>query len=289
MISPRLGLCHILFYENIIYGRKQGKRSVLLVKYLSHFNILLVGMVCSLATGLLTGVGALPVLFKPNNIPRKLMDCLLGFAAGVMLAATSFSLIVPAIESGGGGVNGAFLALMGIVIGAVFVDLIDRYFPDTNLYQGPSQNHYNLKKIWLFTLAITIHNFPEGMAVGVGFGSGDVGNGLSLAIAIGLQNMPEGLAVALPFLREGFTAGRAFFIALLTGLVEPIGGLIGLGLVNVARPLLPLGLSFAAGAMLFVISHEIIPETHKEQSSKLTTHSLIVGFVIMMFLDNVLA
>lgn len=258
-----------------------------MVEFLSGFNIIVVGIICSMGAGLLTGVGALPIFFR-QDISKKLLDCLLGFAAGVMLAATSFSLIVPAIDKGGGGVRGATVTLIGIVIGSIFVDLIDRYFPDTNLYQGPSRNHANLKKIWLFTLAITVHNFPEGLAVGVGFGDGNVSNGLNLAIAIGLQNMPEGLAVALPFLREGFTIGRAFLISLLTGLIEPIGGLIGVGLVHIARPVLPLCLSFAAGAMLFVISHEIIPETHKEQSSKLTTHSLIIGFVIMMFLDNVL-
>ncbi|HOJ77930.1 MAG TPA: ZIP family metal transporter [Bacillota bacterium] len=258
-----------------------------MIQFLEQFDIIIVGIICSLAAGLLTGVGALPVFFK-RDISRKLLDSFLGFAAGVMLAATSFSLIVPAIEAGGGGVYGALITLIGIVIGGVFVDVIDRCFPDTNLYLGPSKNHSNLRKIWLFTLAITIHNFPEGLAVGVGFGSGSIANGLSLAIAIGLQNIPEGLAVALPFLCEGFPVGKAFLIALLTGLVEPLGGLLGVGLVNLARPLLPLGLSFAAGAMLFVISHEIIPETHKEESSKLTTHSLIIGFVIMMFLDNVL-
>lgn len=258
-----------------------------MVEFLSRFNIVFVGIICSLGAGLLTAFGALPIFLK-QEFSRKLLDCLLGFAAGVMLAATSFSLIIPAIESGGGGIRGASLTLVGILFGGLFVDLIDRCFPDTNLYLGPSSNHSNLRKVWLFALAITIHNFPEGLAVGVGFGDGNVANGLSLAIAIGLQNMPEGLAVALPFLREGFSAGKAFTISLLTGLVEPIGGMIGVGLVHIAKPVLPLGLAFAAGAMLFVISHEIIPETHKEESSKLTTHSLIVGFVIMMFLDNVL-
>lgn len=258
-----------------------------MVEFLSHFNIITLGILASLGTGLVTGLGALPIFLK-RDFSRKLLDCLLGFAAGVMLAATSFSLIIPAIEKGGGGVRGATLTLIGILAGGIFIDLIDRYFPDTNLYQGSGLNQSNLKKIWMFTMAITVHNFPEGLAVGVGFSGGDIANGLGLAIAIGLQNMPEGLAVALPFLREGFPAWKAFSIALFTGLVEPIGGLIGVGLVNVARPILPVGLSFAAGAMLFVISHEIIPETHKEDSSKLTTHSLIIGFVIMMFLDNVL-
>jgi ZIP family zinc transporter len=236
---------------------------------------------------LATSAGSLPIFFT-RNISRKLLDCLLGFAAGVMLAATSFSLIIPAIESAGGGVKGAAITLGGIVIGGIFLDLVDKLFPDTNLMAGPGQNHDNLRRAWLFTLAITIHNFPEGLAVGVGFGDGNIANGLSLAIAIGLQNMPEGLAVALPLLREGFSALKAFLVAMCTGLVEPVGGLLGVGLVQVAKPALPWALAFAAGAMLFVIAYEIIPETQKNTSSKLATHTLILGFVIMMFLDNVL-
>jgi ZIP family zinc transporter len=253
----------------------------------SNYNLVIMGMVASLITGLATGVGALPIFFT-HRISEKLLNNLLGFAAGVMLAATSFSLIIPAIEYGGGGAKGAAITLVGILIGAFFLDMADKFFPDTNLLQGPSVNHNNLRKIWLFTLAITIHNFPEGLAVGVGFGSGDIANGLSLAVAIGLQNLPEGLAVALPFLREGFPVWKAFLIALFTGLVEPIGGAIGAGVVQIAQPLLPVVLAFAAGAMLFVISHEIIPETQKGVSSKMATHSLIIGFVIMMFLDNAL-
>ncbi|WP_423055346.1 ZIP family metal transporter [Zhaonella formicivorans] len=244
-------------------------------------------MLASLAAGLATSAGSLPIFFT-RNISRKLLDCLLGFAAGVMLAATSFSLIIPAIESAGGGVKGAAITLGGIVIGGIFLDLVDKLFPDTNLMAGPGQNHDNLRRAWLFTLAITIHNFPEGLAVGVGFGDGNIANGLSLAIAIGLQNMPEGLAVALPLLREGFSALKAFLVAMCTGLVEPVGGLLGVGLVQVAKPALPWALAFAAGAMLFVIAYEIIPETQKNTSSKLATHTLILGFVIMMFLDNVL-
>lgn len=251
------------------------------------FHPLFLGLLASALTGLATGAGALPV-FMTRSIPRKAMDCLLGFAAGVMLAATSFSLIIPAIEKGGGGIRGATVTLVGILLGGIFLDSIDHFFPDTNLLLGPTQNHSNLRKIWLFTLAITVHNFPEGLAVGVGFGDGDFTNGLSLAIAIGLQNLPEGLAVALPFLREGFPQWKAWSIAAISGIVEPFGGLIGAGLVQVARPALPLCLAFAAGAMLFVISHEIIPETQKNSSSKPATHALLIGFVIMMFLDNVL-
>lgn len=247
----------------------------------------MLGFLASLSAGLATGVGALPIFFS-RNISKKILDICLGFAAGVMLAATSFSLIIPAIEAAGGGVKGAGITLGGILIGGIFLDLVDKFFPDTNLLGGPQKNHNNLRRAWLFVLAITVHNFPEGLAVGVGFGGGDVSSGLGLAIAIGLQNMPEGLAVALPLLREGFSVGKAFLVAMGTGLVEPLGGLIGIGLVNVAQPMLPLGLAFAAGAMLFVISHEIIPEIQKNVSSKPATHALMIGFVVMMFLDNVL-
>lgn len=251
------------------------------------YNHLLMGFLASLATGFATGAGALPI-FLTRKISQNLMDNLLGFAAGVMLAATSFSLIIPAIAYGGGGTAGAAVTLWGIITGAVFLDLADKFFPDTNLLLGPTPNSHRLRKMWLFTLAVTVHNFPEGLAVGVGFGSGDLANGISLAVAIGLQNLPEGLAVALPFLREGFPVWKAFLIALFSGLVEPIGGLLGAGVVHLARPVLPFVLAFAAGAMLFVISHEIIPETQKGMASKMATHALVIGFVLMMFLDNAL-
>ncbi len=260
-----------------------------MVQFLLQFeNLVLLGVIASLAAGLATGIGSLPIFFT-RNISKGILDVLLGFAAGVMLAATSFSLILPAIQAGGGGIRGAGLALVGILIGGMFLDFIDKAFPDTNLMGGPGRNHDNLRRAWLFILAITIHNFPEGMAVGVGFGSGNVANGISLAIAVGMQNLPEGLAVALPLLREGFPPWRAFLVALATGLVEPIGGLLGVGLIQVATSLLPVILAFAAGAMLFVISHEIIPETQKGVASKMATHALLLGFVLMMFLDTVLA
>jgi ZIP family zinc transporter len=211
---------------------------------------------------------------------------MLGFAAGVMLAATSFSLIVPAIEYGGGGVKGATITLSGILLGGIFLDLIDKYAPHEHLLEGRHEgNDSSLKKVWLFIIAITLHNFPEGLAVGVGFGNGDIANGISLAIGIGLQNVPEGLAVALALIREKYKTSTAFFIALLTGLVEPIGGIIGVGLVQLAQSILPLGLAFAAGAMLFVISDEIIPETHKHNYERVATYGVLIGFVIMMFLD----
>lgn len=258
-----------------------------MVQLFLRINPVWLGVLASLATGFFTGIGALPILIT-RKVPTKLLDSLLGFAAGVMLAATSFSLIIPAIESGGGGTRGAGICLMGILVGGMFVDLVDKFFPNTNLLQESEEGSSTLKRVWLFAIAITIHNFPEGMAVGVGFGGGNVMDGVGLAIAIGLQNLPEGLAVALPFVREGFSPLKAFGIALATGLVEPVGGAMGAGLVGIARPFLPFALSFAAGAMLFVIAREIIPETQTHGSSKLSTHMLLLGFVIMMFLDSVL-
>ncbi len=260
----------------------------MMIEYLANYNVITLGIIASLMAGLATGVGALPIFFT-KNINKKILDTSLGFAAGVMLAATSFSLIIPAIEKGGGGIAGASITLFGILAGGVFLEIVDNSFPDnTNLLANSTDQEADLRKIWIFVLAITIHNFPEGLAVGVGFGDGDIANGLGLAIAIGLQNIPEGLAVAIPFIREGVDAWKAFVVALVSGLVEPIGGLLGVGLVQISRPLLPFALAFAAGAMLFVISNEIIPESQKNATSNISTHAILIGFVIMMFLDNVL-
>lgn len=248
---------------------------------LQDYNIVLLAALGTLATGLATGVGALPTLVTVR-IGDKFLDGMLGFAAGVMLAATSFSLLIPAIEAGG-----VWVTVAGVLIGAAFVALMDRVVPHIHFISGaegpPSAT---LKRITLLILAITIHNFPEGLAVGVGFGGGNVQVAVALAIAIGLQNMPEGLAVALPLVREGYSRWKAVFYALLSGLVEPIGGVIGAGLISVAQPLLPWGLSFAAGAMLYVVSEEMIPETHRKGFAKVGTTGLLVGFVVMMVLDN---
>ncbi|MCX7708277.1 MAG: ZIP family metal transporter [Clostridia bacterium] len=263
-----------------------------MAEFLSQFNIIVVGIVASLVAGLATGAGA-TLIYVTRHVSKKMLDAALGVAAGVMLAATSFSLIIPAIEKGGGGAKGSFIALIGILIGGIFLDLTDKLFPDTNLMLNSMEqdetliNGARLRRVWLFIIAITIHNFPEGLAVGVGFGDGDIVNGLSLAIGIGLQNFPEGLAVALPLIRENYPRWKAFLIALATGLVEPVGGLMGVGIVQISRPILPIAMAFAAGAMIFVISHEIIPETQSDHNhSKLATHALLIGFVVMMFLDN---
>jgi ZIP family zinc transporter len=247
------------------------------------------GVLASLVAGFATGIGALPVLFF-TRVSKDILNTLLGASAGVMLAATSFSLIIPGIENGeilwpGYGV---YVVIAGMLAGGVMLDIVDKCLPHEHFFKGPEGPSSRLKKIWLFVIAITIHNFPEGMAVGVGFGMGDIGQGTTLGIGIGLQNMPEGLAVALPLVGLGYKRWKALLIATLTGLVEPIGGVLGAGAVTIFHPVLPFALAFAAGAMLFVISDEIIPETHSGGKSRQATYGVMIGFVIMMALDNLL-
>lgn len=251
--------------------------------------MILWGLLASLGAGLMTGVGALPVLFG-REISRRTNDMMLGFAAGVMISASFFSLILPGIDQGeaifGSTVTAALMAAAGIAFGAATVAGINRWVPHEHFVSGPEgADPGALSKLWLFILAITIHNFPEGMAVGVGFGGGDVTNGMSLATGIGLQNAPEGLAVAVALRGQGYGRLRSVWYATLTGLVEPIGGLIGVAAVSVSVYVLPVGLTFAAGAMLFIISHEIIPETHRHGHQNRATTGLLVGLILMMFLD----
>lgn len=249
------------------------------------WSVPVMGFVASLFAGLATGVGALPVLFCRNLSPR-IQDIMMGFGAGVMLAATSFSLIIPATEYAGGGLGGALTVASGMLIGALFLYLSDRFSPHEHFIKGPEgADIKNLKRIWLFIIAITIHNFPEGLSVGVGFGGGDIKNGVTLAIGIGLQNIPEGLVVALALVGEKYTPLRAIVVSLFTGLVEPLGGIIGATVVSISRHFLPVGMGFAAGAMLFVISDEIIPESHRKGFEKEATFGVMIGFIVMMILD----
>ncbi len=250
--------------------------------------IILIGTLASLGAGLATALGALPVFFK-KSISDKTLDLLLGFAAGVMLAASAFSLLVPALEldpSLGGGV---WIVSAGVLAGAVFIAVIDKWAPHKHFVSGPEGKvSKRLAATWLFIIAIAIHNFPEGLAVGVSFGTNELTAGLVVAIAIGLQNIPEGTAVAMPLLREGYSRKKAFLIAASTGLVEPIGAFLGVAAVSVTKFVLGFGMAFAAGAMIFVVADEIIPETHGKKYSRQVTFGIIAGFVIMMFLDNFL-
>ncbi len=255
-------------------------------------SVFMIGLLASIAAGLATGLGAVPALFMRRR-SRRMEDSLLGFAAGVMLSASFFSLIIPGL--GAAGANGAseiqaaLLVIAAIILGVLAIHYINKVVPHEHFILGQEGlASGSLRKIWLFVLAITIHNFPEGLAVGVGFGGGDIANGTTLAIGIGLQNMPEGLAVAVALLGEGYSRRRSFLVALLTGLVEPVGGLLGVAAVTAAASLLPWALGFAAGAMIFVVSHEIIPETHRRGYEIEGTFGLVVGLVAMMFLDVVL-
>jgi len=251
-----------------------------------------IGLLCvagSFAAGMMTAVGALPVLFG-RRLSERLQDAMLGFAAGVMLAASFFSLIVPSLETSnalyGAGIVPALITVAGVALGAGVIALANELIPHEHFFQGvEGPSAQALKRIWLFVLAITIHNLPEGLAVGVGFGGGDIANGTTLAIGIGLQNAPEGLAVAVALVSEGYGRAFAFLIALLTGLIEPVGGLLGAGTVALSQHVLPWGLAFAAGAMLYVINHEIVPETHRRGFQKEATGGLMVGLLLMMFLD----
>lgn len=240
----------------------------------------------TVGTYLLTAIGTLPVLFF-RAAPRRLMDGLMGFAGGVMVAASCWSLLVPAIAAGG-----VAAATIGLVAGGVFFFVADQAlphlhgeFPDEATSEGPE---VAWRRPTLLMAAMTLHNFPEGLAVGVSFGSGELGAATALAIGIGLQNIPEGLAIALPLRRGGMTRGRAFFWGQLSAAVEPIAGVIGAALVLASSAFLPYGMAAAAGAMLYVVVEELIPETVRQGTTDVATLGFIGGFAVMMALDNAL-
>lgn len=255
-------------------------------------DIIWLGFVASLLAGMCSGLGALAV-FVVRTISERTEDLLLSVAAGIMLAASFFSLILPGIEYAEAQVanksTAVAIVIAGIFIGAWALFMIHRCLPHEHFVAGrEGPDTATLKRIWLFIIAITLHNFPEGMAVGVGFAGGNVGNGIALATGIGLQNIPEGLAVAVAMRAIDYSRWQSFWLAFLTGLVEPVGGLFGAAAVSLAAPLMPWTLGFAAGAMLFIISDEIIPETHRGGYQNLATFSLLGGFGLMMFLDATL-
>lgn len=239
-----------------------------------------------------TALGALAALAL-GTISVRTQDSLLGFAAGMMLAASSFSLILPGLSAAeeitGSGMLGAATVVLGLTLGVLLMLGLDHFTPHEHESTGPQgPQSERLNRVWLFVFAITLHNLPEGMAIGVGFAADDMKVGIPLATAIAIQDIPEGLAVALALRSIGVSALHAALIAAASGLMEPLGALVGVGMSSSYALAYPIGLGLAAGAMLFVVSHEIIPETHRNGHQTPATLGLMGGFAVMMFLDTAL-
>ena len=255
------------------------------------WNALIGGSVAALATAL----GTLPVLFS-QRLSDRVQDTLLGFGAGVMLAASAFSLIIPGLNAardiglfGGGGWAAGGVIATALLLGAGTLMLIDQVLPHEHFIKGrEGQSAGKLRRTWLFVFAIILHNLPEGLAIGVGYAGNDPVRAYALATGISIQDIPEGLVIAVALLTAGYGRLLSVGIGLASGLVEPIGAVFGAGVVSHSAVLLPWGLGFAAGAMLFVISHEIIPESHRKGHEKFATTGLMIGFVLMMLLDTAL-
>lgn len=246
-------------------------------------------------TWMMTALGA-AIVFTAKDINRRMLDAMLGFAAGVMIAASYWSLLAPAIEMSQGKQVPAWLpAVTGFLAGAIFLRGMDKVLP--HLHIGfPAMEAEGVKTSWrrstLLVLAITLHNIPEGLAIGVAFGAvsaglpaASLGAAVALAIGIGIQNFPEGLAVSMPLRREGMPRLHSFWYGQLSGAVEPVAAVIGAAAVIIAQPVLPYALSFAAGAMIFVVIEELVPEAQRGGNTDLATMGGIVGFAMMMLLD----
>lgn len=255
---------------------------------------LLQTLVATLFTWGMTALGTTAV-FLQREPSRRFLDMILGFAAGVMIAASFFSLLLPAFELSGSWVK----VTLSFLLGGAFLRVIDKLLP--HLHLGfPHEEVEGIKTSWqravLFVMAVTLHNIPEGLAVGVAFGavshgisSASLSGAIALALGIGIQNLPEGMAVSVPLRREGLSPGRSFFYGQLSGAVEPAAALLGAALVLYALPFLPYALSFAAGAMIFVVVEEVIPESQRAGYSDLATSGAMLGFALMMALDLALS
>ena len=245
-------------------------------------------LLTALGVGGATVIGAI-IGFIFKKISHRFSDIVLAFAAGVMLAAAVLGLVIPSIEYGGK--YGIIITVVGIFVGALCLNLVDKLVPHLHKLAGvdsEEHNNANLSKVLLFVMAIAIHNLPEGIAAGVGFGSGDTTQALLIAGGIALQNIPEGMVIISPMLASGVSAKKTFVIAMFTGIVEVVGTLIGYFAVNIASVILPFALAFAGGTMLYVISDEMIPETHAHGSERGATYSLLIGFCLMLAMDVLL-
>ncbi len=237
------------------------------------------------------GVGGSTIIgvlfgFLFQKIPHKFNDAILGFAGGIMLAAAIIGLILPSLDEGN-----IWITAIGILAGAVFLNFADKITPHLHHITGIDQETHSdaqnsVNKIMLFVMAIAIHNLPEGIAAGVGFGSENIGNAITVAVGIALQNIPEGMIIVSPLIMAGVPKWRVFLIASFTGIIEIIGTLVGFVAVSVATTILPFALAFAGGTMLYVISDEMIPETHSHGYERMATYSLIFGFITMLIMDK---
>ncbi|MBA3589758.1 MAG: ZIP family metal transporter [Methylibium sp.] len=243
-----------------------------------------------------TALGTLPVLLA-QQVSDRARDAMLGFGAGVMLAACAFSLVVPGLAAaaslGAGPWRAGSIVGAGILIGAALLHALDRWLPHEHFIKGPEGSTTRaralaLKRTWLFVFAIALHNLPEGLAIGVAYAGTDPVGASALATGIAIQDVPEGLVIAVALRSAGYGRGLAVGLGAASGLVEPVGAVLGAVIVGLSAGLLPWGLAFAAGAMLWVISHEIIPESHRQGHERLATGGLMLGFVLMMILDTAL-
>lgn len=267
----------------------QSVRSIALGDANAGLRLALLGGLAGFVT---TALGALPALVL-RGLPQKLNDTLLGFAAGMMLAACAFSLLLPGIEAGiditGSKALGAAAVVAGMVLGVLLMLGLDEFLPHEHESTGPcGAGAERCPRLWLFVIAMALHNLPEGMAFGVSFAQGDMSVGLPLTTAIAIQDIPEGLAVALAVRAAGFSPALAVGLAILSGALEPVGALLGVGLASGLALAYPVGLGLAGGAMLFVVSHEVIPETHRNGHQTAATLGLMAGFALMMVLDTTL-
>ena len=245
-------------------------------------------LLTALGVGGATVFGSL-IGFAFKKLSHKFSDIVLSFAAGVMLAAAVLGLILPSLEYGG--TYGLLITIAGVFTGALCLNMIDKLVPHLHKLVGSDiedHNNANLSRVLLFVIAIAIHNLPEGIAAGVGFGAGDTSQALIIAGSIALQNIPEGMVIIGPMLSAGVAPRKVFVCAMITGLVEVVGALLGYFAVSIASAVLPFALAFAGGTMLYVISDEMIPETHAHGSERGATYALLIGFCVMLAADVLL-
>ncbi len=264
-----------------------------MITFLAQFPVVVQALFATLFTWFLTALGASAV-FMTKEIDRRVLDVMLGFAGGVMIAASFWSLLAPALEMSTESTLPQWAPVaIGFLLGGAFLRLLDRILPHLHIAEDqPEGLRVTWQRITLLVLAITLHNIPEGLAVGVAFGAAGAGipgasiaGGLALALGIGIQNFPEGIAVAMPLRTSAVSPAKSFWYGQLSAIVEPVAGVLGAAAVLLFRPILPYAMAFAAGAMIFVVVEDLVPEAHAEGNVDLATLGVMLGFAVMMILD----